>query len=93
MVPLPRSHFHCVGLPVDRSVKLTTSGEQPEAGVAEKSAVSCALANWVNITKKADKSLILVPIGGFFVFYEYWIPELNPVTLITHLNKKNCVEN
>jgi hypothetical protein len=35
-LPLPNSHLHSVGLPVERSWKLTTSGEQPAVGVAEK---------------------------------------------------------
>ena len=40
--PLPRTHFHVVGLPVDLSEKLTVNGAQPVIGVAVKSAISCA---------------------------------------------------
>ena len=39
LVPLPRFQFHDVGLPVELSVKFTTSGAQPERGEAVKSAV------------------------------------------------------
>ncbi len=43
VAPLPNSQNQMVGLPVDASVKLTTSGEQPVTGVAVKLAVgACA---------------------------------------------------
>jgi len=42
VVPLPRSQLQLVGLPVLRSVKLTTMGEHPEVLLAEKLAVGCA---------------------------------------------------
>ena len=38
-VPFPKFQDHDVGLPVERSEKLTKSGAQPEIGVAEKFAV------------------------------------------------------
>jgi hypothetical protein len=42
-----------VGLPVDRSVKLTNCGEQPDVGVAEKLAVT-----WVFAVFPKTKTLI-----------------------------------
>ena len=45
VAPLPKSHAQTVGLPVDASVKLTTSGEHPVTGVAVKPATgACAQA-------------------------------------------------
>ena len=58
IVALPRSHFHCVGLPVERSVKFTTSGEQPDTGLAVNLAASCALE--VNPSK--TDSAIMMPV-------------------------------
>ena len=37
-VPSPKVHSHEVGLPVERSVNITSTGVVPERGVAEKSA-------------------------------------------------------
>ncbi|GAA4727928.1 hypothetical protein GCM10023229_00990 [Flavisolibacter ginsenosidimutans] len=43
VAPLPKSQNQVVGLPVDASEKLTTSGEQPDAGTAVKLAAGvCA---------------------------------------------------
>ncbi len=43
ILPLPRSHDQEVGLLLERSWKVTISGEQPEIGVAVKLAVgACA---------------------------------------------------
>jgi hypothetical protein len=38
VAPLPKSQNQSVGLPVEPSEKFTTKGEQPETGVAVKSA-------------------------------------------------------
>jgi hypothetical protein len=42
VVPLPRSQLQLVGLPVLRSVKFTTIGEQPDVVLALKLAIGCA---------------------------------------------------
>ena len=44
IVPLPKSHFQLVGVPVERSENITTMGAQPVTGVAVKSAFNCAEA-------------------------------------------------
>ena len=53
-VPLPSSHLHDVGPPVERSLKLTTRGAQPETGDAEKFALS-----WADAFSCIHKSSIL----------------------------------
>jgi hypothetical protein len=52
VVPFPRSHCQLVGLPVDRSVKFTRRGAQPDIGVAEKFA-----ASWARDTKAWESKL------------------------------------
>ena len=45
VAPFPKSQSQTVGLPVEASVKLTTSGEHPVTGAAVKPAVgACAKA-------------------------------------------------
>ncbi len=39
VAPSPKSHSHCVGLPLDVSVNCTASGAAPDVGVAENPAV------------------------------------------------------
>jgi hypothetical protein len=52
VTPFPNSHRHCVGVPVEESLKLTTSGEQPERGEPEKLADSWPKATaWQHIKK------------------------------------------
>ena len=53
-MPLPRSHNHEVGEPMLESLKDIMRGAQPETAFAEKSALSCELAFWV---QKANKSI------------------------------------
>lgn len=70
MVPFPRSHFHWVGFPVELSEKLTTSGAQPDTGVAVKLAESCALDNRLlkanNTQIQLDLTSEVVAIGFAF---------------------------
>ena len=54
IAPLPKSQNQAVGLPVEASEKLTTSGEQPAAGEAVKLACgACALTNKVSHTQNS----------------------------------------
>lgn len=47
--PLPKSHVQELGLPVERSLKLTGNGPQPETTFAEKSATrACAFSCKLN---------------------------------------------
>ncbi len=58
-MPLPRSHFHEEGLPLDESANCTTSGAHPAFGEALKLAVNCALAIKPAKKKKVNKATYL----------------------------------
>ena len=60
VAPFPKSQSQTEGLPVEASVKLTTSGEQPDTGVAEKPAVgACAHAIQESHTQRSVKMISL----------------------------------
>ena len=58
-MPLPRSHFHDEGFPVDESENFTTSGAHPAFGEALKLAFNCALAKKLASKKKKNKATYL----------------------------------
>ena len=56
--PFPKFQFQEVGLPEERSVKLTISGEQPFKGVALKLATGvCPLTCMVAVRTKTGKAI------------------------------------
>ena len=97
MVPLPRSHCQLVGLPVDRSVKFTRSGAQPDIGVAEKFALNCALQINAWESKIKSRSHLQLPALrttiGFAWFLLGCLDATGcPVNLLkTEIWGKNCV--
>jgi len=74
VAPFPRSQNHFMGLPVDRSRKLTIKGAQPEV----TSAVKLAVCAWEKITPERNKRvsavfvLNIVDLGLMAVF-ERWL--------------------
>jgi len=61
--PFPKAQFHDVGLPVERSWKLTMSGEQPDNGLAVKlDTGACPYTFECAIIANAEKAISLVRI-------------------------------
>jgi hypothetical protein len=97
IVPFPRSHFQFVGLPVDRSVKFTRKGAQPDIGVAEKFAVSCALEINAWESKIINRSHLQITalrttIGLLGFYNDAWTDRLPSHLLITENPLKNCMK-
>jgi len=60
--PLPKSHTHDVGLFVERSLKVTVSGEHPETLLALKSATGATGGVWaiaIVDKKKSDIDMVV----------------------------------
>ena len=70
-VPFPKSHFHCVGAPVDKSVNCTIKGAQPEVIFAEKLGTNWAKDLLLIKTRQKSNSILLrmcLSVWGTFSF-------------------------
>lgn len=73
VAPFPKSQNQLVGLPVERSWKLTTIGEQPEVTGAVKLAV-CARDRAMHNKNKSVRVVFLLNVVdlGLLAVFERW---------------------